>query len=82
VMPKMGGTELGIRLRSLQPHLKVVYMTGYLEQNDSNRGLMEDACFLQKPFSRETLVAKLVQALQNERVAWPQAHPQAQTLAS
>ena len=78
VMPKMGGTELGIRLRSLQPHLKVVYMTGYLEQSESNRGLMEDACFLQKPFSRETLVAKLVQAFQDERVAWPQA----QTLAS
>jgi signal transduction histidine kinase/ActR/RegA family two-component response regulator len=78
VMPKMGGTELGVRLRCLQPHLKIVYMTGYLEQNDNGNSLVEDAFFLQKPFSRETLVSKLNQALKSEQTEW---QPQTQTIA-
>jgi signal transduction histidine kinase/ActR/RegA family two-component response regulator len=78
VMPKMGGTELGVRLRCLLPHLKIVYMTGYLEQNDNGNSLVEDAFFLQKPFSRETLVSKLNQALKSEQTEW---QPQTQTIA-
>ena len=78
VMPKMGGTELGVRLRCLLPHLKIVYMTGYLEQNDNGNGFVEDAFFLQKPFARETLVSKLHQALNSEQIDW---QPQGQTIA-
>lgn len=70
VMPKMGGTELGVRLRCLLPHLKIVYMTGYLEQSDNGNSLVEDAFFLQKPFTRETLVSKLNQALKSEQTEW------------
>ena len=70
VMPKMGGTELGVRLRCLLPHLKIVYMTGYLEQSDNGNSLVEDAFFLQKPFTRKTLVSKLNQALKSEQTEW------------
>ena len=78
VMPRMGGTELGVRLRCLLPHLKIVYMTGYLEQNDNGNGFVDDAFFLQKPFAREILVSKLHQALTSEQIDW---QPQGQTIA-
>ena len=72
VMPKMRGTELAIRLKSLLHHVKIVYMTGYLEQDEGGSGLLEDAFFLQKPFSRETVVGKVGQALNSERPERPQ----------
>jgi CheY-like chemotaxis protein len=67
IMPRIGGHELGMRLKCLLPHLKIVYMTGYLEQNDDNRGLVQDEFFVQKPFSRDVLIAKLDQVLRAER---------------
>jgi signal transduction histidine kinase/ActR/RegA family two-component response regulator len=63
VMPNMRGPELGLRLKTMLPHVKIVYMTGYLEQNDDAPGFLEDAFFLQKPFSRETVVNQIAQAL-------------------
>jgi CheY-like chemotaxis protein len=63
VMPKMRGPELGLRLKSVLPHVKIVYMTGYLEQNEGGGGFLEGAFFLQKPFSRETLLRLVGQAL-------------------
>jgi FixJ family two-component response regulator len=76
-MPKMRGPELGMRLKTLLPHVKIVYMTGYLEQNAGDNGFLEDALFLQKPFSREAVVRLVGQALKSER---PQKRP-AQTTA-
>jgi signal transduction histidine kinase len=73
VMPKMGGTELGVRLRALRPELKIVYMTGYLEQEEGNREFLADAFFIQKPFSREMLVSKLDQAISSQRAEMPYA---------
>ena len=63
VMPHMRGTELGLRLKTMLPHVKIVYMTGYLEQNDGGPAFLEDAFFLQKPFSREAVVNQIAQAL-------------------
>jgi CheY-like chemotaxis protein len=67
VMPRMRGPELGLRLRILLPDVKIVYMTGYLEQNNGGTGFLADAFFLQKPFSRETVVRLVGQALNTER---------------
>ena len=63
VMPRMRGTELAKRLRSFYPDLKVVYMSGYLEENQRSADFLEDAVFLQKPFSRHTLVDHVRSAL-------------------
>jgi signal transduction histidine kinase/ActR/RegA family two-component response regulator len=63
VMPKMRGPELGHRLRDMQPEVKIVYMTGYLEQKDGDNAFQKDAFFLQKPFSRETVVQQVECAL-------------------
>ncbi|MHB8502983.1 MAG: ATP-binding protein [Candidatus Acidiferrales bacterium] len=66
IMPNMRGLELGRRLRTLLPHVKIAYMTGYLEKNESTEVLLEDAFFLQKPFSRETVVNLVKRALDAE----------------
>lgn len=67
VMPRMRGPELGLQLKILLPHVKIVYMTGYLEQKDGDSEFLDDALFLQKPFSRETVVRLVGQALNSER---------------
>jgi CheY-like chemotaxis protein len=64
VMPKMRGPELAKRLKALQPQLKVIYVSGYLEYQQDAKEFVEDALFLQKPYARKTLVACVNQILQ------------------
>ena len=66
VMPKMRGPELAKRLKALHPDLRIVYMSGYLEYNSGNGQFLEEGFFLQKPFSRHTLVCKVDEALSHE----------------
>jgi hypothetical protein len=40
-------------------------MSGYLEYNRGNEDFLEEGFFLQKPFSRDTLVRKVGEALRN-----------------
>jgi signal transduction histidine kinase/CheY-like chemotaxis protein len=63
VMPNMRGPELAKQLKRLRPNLKLVYMSGYLEYNRDSEEFLEDAFFLQKPFSRDDLVSKVAEAL-------------------
>jgi signal transduction histidine kinase/CheY-like chemotaxis protein len=75
VMPKMRGPALAKRLKTVLPHAKIVYMTGYLAQNGENDDYLLDAFFLQKPFSRESLVAQVAEALKKDKRTRPQAQP-------
>jgi signal transduction histidine kinase/ActR/RegA family two-component response regulator len=61
-MPRMRGTELAQRLKRARPRLKIVYMSGYLE-HDSEEDFVANAAHLQKPFSRESLLKKMREAL-------------------
>jgi len=63
VMPKMRGPELAKQVASLQVGTKIIYMSGYLEYNSGNGEFLENGFFLQKPFTRETLVRKVNEAL-------------------
>jgi signal transduction histidine kinase/CheY-like chemotaxis protein len=72
VMPNMRGPALAKHLKHLRPELKVVYMSGYLEFNTDGGEFLEEGFFLQKPFSRDTLVRKVAEALSDQRVV---AHP-------
>jgi two-component system cell cycle sensor histidine kinase/response regulator CckA len=65
VMPNMRGPELAKRLKALRTRLRIVYMSGYLEYNMGNDDFLEDGFFLQKPFSRDTLLLKVGEALRN-----------------
>ena len=66
-MPNLRGPELAKRLKAQCHDLRVVYMSGYLEFNNGSSELMEGMFFLQKPFSRNSLIAKVGEALKNER---------------
>ena len=59
VMPRMRGPELARRMKEAQNKIKVMYMSGYLEYNKGDSEFLEEAFFLQKPFSRDALVRKV-----------------------
>jgi signal transduction histidine kinase/CheY-like chemotaxis protein len=75
VMPKMRGPALAKRLKALLPHVKIVYMTGYLEQSTPGDDFLQDAFFLQKPFSRETIVGQVGESLKDSPLPKPLAKP-------
>jgi signal transduction histidine kinase/ActR/RegA family two-component response regulator len=68
VMPNMRGPEVAKRLEDRLPELQVIYMSGYVEHNPRNEEL-GDAFFLQKPFSRRSLVEKVHEALCSARLS-------------
>jgi two-component system, cell cycle sensor histidine kinase and response regulator CckA len=63
VMPGMNGRALAERLRELQPGVAVLYTSGYTDDMVVRAGVVaEGTAFLEKPYSPDTLLAR-VQAL-------------------
>jgi PAS domain S-box-containing protein len=62
VMPDLSGDELARELRKARPDLRVVYMTGYSGEMDAAM-LRIDGPVVQKPFSRDSLLAAIAEAL-------------------
>ena len=64
VMPKMKGTEVADRLRSIYPEVKVLYMSGYTAESiDQFEVVGTGNQFLQKPFAPLDLVNKVRELL-------------------
>jgi FixJ family two-component response regulator len=64
VMRGMSGLELATRLRSLDPRLKVIFMSGYTGELISNHTHFGPAPgFLGKPFTRAALLNAVHAAL-------------------
>jgi two-component system cell cycle sensor histidine kinase/response regulator CckA len=64
VMPGMGGHQLAEAARKREPGLRVVYMSGHTDDvlvHDSAR--QRDIAFVQKPFTRDSLLQAVAQAL-------------------
>jgi two-component system cell cycle sensor histidine kinase/response regulator CckA len=60
VMPKVNGRELHLRLSARYPGLKVVYMSGYLDEVIGDHGVLEEGVsFIHKPFSVDVLATKV-----------------------
>ena len=49
------------------PKLKIIYMSGYLEEYKGNLDFLEGAFFLDKPFSRDVLARQVGEALRGEQ---------------
>jgi signal transduction histidine kinase len=65
VMPGLSGRELAERLTSLDPTLKVLYMSGYTDDTIVRHGVLEEGIeFIQKPFSPETFTRKVREVLE------------------
>jgi CheY-like chemotaxis protein len=65
VMPHMSGATLADRITELKPGLRVLYMTGYAPAapGPSGRG-GDQAAKIQKPFTSQTLLQAIHQALE------------------
>jgi len=63
VMPRVSGRELSLRLGGLRPGLKVLFMSGYTDDEILRRGVIEGTAFLQKPFGPDALTRKVRELL-------------------
>ena len=67
VMPEMNGRELADQLRVIRPGLKILFMSGYTADAIAQHEVLnEQVNFIQKPFSKEDLAAKVRAALGRE----------------
>jgi CheY-like chemotaxis protein len=64
VMPEMNGRELAEQLSAIRPNLKCLYMSGYTADLITHRGILDVGVnFIQKPFGRNELAARVRQVL-------------------
>ncbi|HEX6104616.1 MAG TPA: response regulator [Gemmatimonadales bacterium] len=64
VMPEMGGGELARRLAERRPGLRVLFVSGYSNDEVLRRGISgAETAFLQKPFTSEELMRRVRQVL-------------------
>ncbi len=65
-MPEMDGPTLMKELRRDNPHLKIIFISGYAEDAfKKNLAAGEEFMFLQKPFDLKELAAAVKAALQS-----------------
>jgi CheY-like chemotaxis protein len=59
-MPNMGGRELSLKLIRMRPDVRILYMSGYTEDDVVRHGVGEQmVSFISKPFSSDALVDKV-----------------------
>jgi two-component system cell cycle sensor histidine kinase/response regulator CckA len=59
-MPGMGGRDLAEAVRARRPNVKVLYMSGYLDDAVVRNGVLQSTdAFLQKPFTRLGIARKV-----------------------
>ncbi|MBN2322795.1 MAG: PAS domain-containing protein [Spirochaetes bacterium] len=64
VMPGMSGKKLAQALSGENPKMKVLFISGYTDNAIVHHGVLDEGVsFLQKPFSKETLLKKLDEIL-------------------
>jgi len=68
VMSGMTGWELAQKLQSLYPKLKCLYMSGHPDNVITRQGVLPESInFIQKPFSRKELAAKIREVLEDKQ---------------
>jgi len=66
IMPNMNGKDLAVKLLTMSPNMKVLFMSGYSADIISTQCVLKnDIPFLQKPFSMEALAYKVNEVLDN-----------------
>jgi CheY-like chemotaxis protein len=67
VMPEMNGRDLARKILSLYPNMKRLFMSGYTADVIAHHGVLDDGVhFLQKPFSKAALTARVREALEGK----------------
>jgi two-component system cell cycle sensor histidine kinase/response regulator CckA len=66
VMPEMHGPDLARLLTAMKPDMKVLFVSGYSENDISDQGVIEPHLdVLQKPFTQQILIRKISSMLAN-----------------
>ena len=64
IMPEMNGRDLAKNILSIYPDLKRLFMSGYTANVIAHHGVLDEGVnFIQKPFSRDQLSAKVREVL-------------------
>jgi two-component system, cell cycle sensor histidine kinase and response regulator CckA len=64
VMPKMGGRELAERMSKIRPGIKILFMSGYIDDETIHSSVMEaSVAFLPKPITPSALAFKVREVL-------------------
>ncbi len=71
VMPNMSGPALAGALRARRPDLKVLFVSGYADELDLDRGLRPRPTVLHKPVTRSTLVRRVAALLERPEAGAP-----------
>ena len=67
IMPEMDGRTLAARLLAIKPRLKGLFMSGYTAKIISQHGVLDQGVyFIEKPFTKKELAAKIGEVLGNE----------------
>lgn len=67
VMPEMNGRDLAKKLLTFYPNLKRLFMSGYTANVIAHHGVLDEGVhFIQKPFSKKDLAAKVRSVLASE----------------
>lgn len=68
IMPNVGGRELSEKLARMMPAVKVLFMSGYTDDQLLQRGVLQSGSgnFLEKPFTPDTLARKVREVLSTE----------------
>jgi PAS domain S-box-containing protein len=70
VMPQMGGTELAAAIKSINPHARILFTSGYTEDKVTRDTLLyPGAAFLEKPFTPAAVAAKARELLDRSAAA-------------
>jgi two-component system, cell cycle sensor histidine kinase and response regulator CckA len=68
VMPEMNGRDLANVLRTIQPNMKCLFMSGYTSTVIVSQGVLAEGIqFIQKPFSANDLGAKVHEVLKSDK---------------
>ncbi len=62
IMPRMGGRELGRIAVTRNPHLQIIYMSGYGDEETINAGGGDGLVYLQKPFTMDSLLVRIAES--------------------
>ncbi len=67
VMPEMNGSDMAKNIMSLYPDIKLLFMSGYTANVIAHHGVLEESVhFIQKPFHKKDLTAKVREVLDQE----------------
>ena len=69
IMPEMNGRELSNRIKALRPGVATLFMSGYTANTIAHHGVLDQGVeFIEKPFFKKDLAAKIREVLQRQAV--------------